>query len=302
VNKSILKNIFPLAFLIIFLLKFELFSQTIKLSKQDISEIKLLIQQFKKDERGPYQAIRWFCPDGTIIPPKERCQQPGGIQHALHKDVVQKIAKEKDIYLGQILAGTIFEDFLDIGENNSLMIQYQMEKYLQAVDDGWIMKRARYYRGAIQAEDEEAWGINFLNWLIADDRIISSQFFIFRQIVKDIPHLSNNDNLHISPEKEDVFRSSLERFINLNKIHGIKTLFVLEANSIEATPGELKMHEVMRNVGIKNKIAVINLHEYLKMNYDTGLLWWDSVHMTSYGHALTAKYLSGKIINTLKKS
>ena len=78
-------------------------------------EIGELVQAFKKDERGPYKAIRWFCPDGTVLPPDKRCAEPGGIQHAVYKDVVQRLAKDQGVYLGQILAGTPFDDFLDAG-------------------------------------------------------------------------------------------------------------------------------------------------------------------------------------------
>lgn len=184
-------------------------------------EIKNLIEAFKKDPRGPYQAIRWFCPDGTILLPNERCPRPGGIQHALHKDVVQKLAETKHIYLGQILAGTDFEDFFDTDNQNSRLKQYQMEKYLQAVDDGWIFRRARYYRGAIQAEDEEAWGQNFLNWLLAKDDVIKSQFFLARQAAKDIPHRAHDDRLTKIRALSKAISDTLAAFMDIRvKIHG----------------------------------------------------------------------------------
>ena len=192
------------------------FSQSV-----DNTALSRLIQSFKKDGRGPYQAIRWFCPDGTVIPPNQRCSQPGGIQHALHKDIVQKIAKENKIYLGQILAGTQFSEFLDLNNHNSRLIQYQIEKYLQAIDDGWILRRARYYRGAFQAEDEEAWGFNFLNWLVSDDNMIKTQYFLIRQITKDVPHKANDDRLRNIRALSKTISDSLAEFIDLRiKIHG----------------------------------------------------------------------------------
>ncbi|HEX9972702.1 MAG TPA: phosphoenolpyruvate synthase, partial [bacterium] len=189
------RNHFLISLQIIILLSYfvvaSLYSQSV-----DQSEIQKLIQSFKKDFRGPYQAIRWFCPDGTILLPQQRCPQPGGMQHALHKDIVQKIAKENKIYLGQILAGTPMQDFWDADNQNSCLKQYQMEKYLQAIDDGWIFRRARYYRGAIQAEDEEAWGIKFLTWLLSQDEILNTQFFLVRQAAKDIPHVTIDNRMN----------------------------------------------------------------------------------------------------------
>ena len=51
---------------------------------QPISEaqIKTLVQSYKSDLRGPYKEIRWFCPDGSTVPAKERCPELGGVQRA----------------------------------------------------------------------------------------------------------------------------------------------------------------------------------------------------------------------------
>jgi hypothetical protein len=187
----------------------------------DFEELKRLVQEFKKDPRGPYQAIRWFCPDGTILPAQERCSQPGGIQHALPKDRVMQLAKDHNIHLGQILAGAPFEAFLDSANLNSRMKQYQMEKFLQAADDGWILRRARYYRGAVQAEDEEAWGINFLNWLLANDNWIAEKFFLLRQASKDIPHQAREDRWTLIRALSKTIADTLPSFMDLRvKLHG----------------------------------------------------------------------------------
>lgn len=208
--------IFFVALSFLFLPNISALSQEINLN-----EIQKLIQSFKKDDRGPYQAIRWFCPDGTILPPQERCPQPGGIQHALHKNIVQKIAKENKIFLGQILAGTPNEDFWEATNQNSRLKQYQVEKYLQSIDDGWIFRRARYYRGAIQVEDEEAWGIKFLSWLLSQDEIVKTQFFLVRQAAKDIPHVASDNRLNNIRAVSKTISDSLPSFIDIRvKIHG----------------------------------------------------------------------------------
>lgn len=185
------------------------------------AQIQQMVASFKADPRGPYQAIRWFCPDGTLLPPQERCSQPGGIQHAFHKEIVQKLADENGIYLGQILAGTPIEVFLDATHQNSRLKQYQLEKFLQAVDDGWIMRRARYYRGAIQAEDEEAWGLAFLLNLAAREEILESQYYLFRQAAKDIPHTANQDRWQSIRAISQNISDSLAAFMDLRiKLHG----------------------------------------------------------------------------------
>ena len=41
------------------------------------------VQKMKKSPRGPFKQLRWFCNDGTILPPKEyACREHGGgVQH-----------------------------------------------------------------------------------------------------------------------------------------------------------------------------------------------------------------------------
>jgi hypothetical protein len=119
--------------------------------------------------------------------PKEKCPS-GGVQRARYKDEVESLGNANHIFLGQILANTPYENFWDEANYNSRLKQYQLEKYLRAIDDGWVLQKGQYYRGAFQVEYEEAWGIEFLNWLLKDDDVPEQQFFLMRQAVKDIPH------------------------------------------------------------------------------------------------------------------
>jgi len=185
------------------------------------AELKRLVQVFKDDLRGPFQGIRWFCPDGSILSANTRCPQPGGLQHALSRDVVQEIARQNGIYLGQILAGTPFADFLDLDNQESRAKQYQMEKFLQTVDDGWVVRKARFYRGAVQAEDEEHWGIRFLTWLLAQDDLLASRFFLCRQLVQDIPHRAGDQAVVSVRALARTIADSMPAFMDMRiKIHG----------------------------------------------------------------------------------
>ncbi len=184
-------------------------------------EIEALIQKYMTDQRGPYKDIRWFCKDGSIIPPKEKCPEPGGVQRARYRDEVVALGKSNHIYLGQILSTTSKEDFLDANQNYSRLKQYQLEKYLRNVDDGWVLRKAQYYRGAFQVEDEEAWDIDFLTWLLAKDELIKKQFFLIRQAVKDIPHQGDNATTQkvraVSKEISELYASFFDLRV---KIHG----------------------------------------------------------------------------------
>ncbi|NND70572.1 MAG: phosphoenolpyruvate synthase [Rhodothermales bacterium] len=186
----------------------------------DNTQIAKLVNEFKKDARGPYKDIRWFCKDGTTLPPAERCPEPG-VQRARYKDAVISLAQTNHVFLGQILSTTNRQDFWDNGNRNSRLKQYQLEKYLREIDNGWINRRAQSYRGAFQSEDEDAWGISFLNWLVQDVNVLESQFFLIRQASKSIPHRAD-DNLSqrirtSSKEVSDTFPTFMDIRV---KIHG----------------------------------------------------------------------------------
>jgi hypothetical protein len=123
--------------------------------------------------------------------------------------------------LGQILTDTPFDAFWDSLQAGSRLKQYQMEKFLQGVDDGWIMRQGRYYRGALQAEDEEAWGKDFLTWALADVGRVRSHFFLLRQACVDIPHGAEDNRLRTIRALARAVGDSVRSFMPLRiKIHG----------------------------------------------------------------------------------
>ena len=188
---------------------------------QSNEEISYKLKEFKTDPKGPYKDICWFCPDGSVVLPQQRCPEKGGIQRARYKDYIIELQHKQHLFLGQILSTTPNEEFWDAPYCNSRLKQYQIEKYLRSIDNGWINRKAQYYRGAYQAEDEDNWGIGFFKNILADPLKIKQQYFLIRQAAKDIPHRAD-DNLSqtirlISKEISD----SVPSFLNIRvKIHG----------------------------------------------------------------------------------
>ena len=181
------------------------------------------ITEYKNDSRGPYKDIRWFCTDGSIRLPKEPCPENigPGVQHARYKDGVVELGKTNHIFFGQILAYTDKEAFWDADHNNSRLKQYQLDKYLSAVDNGWINQKGQFYRGAIQAEDEEKWGIDFYKWLLSNDKWIEQNYFLIRQSLKDIPHKGDDNLSQLIRSQSKVFSDQFLPFMDLRvKIHG----------------------------------------------------------------------------------
>ena len=209
-------------------------------------QIKELIQTSKNDVRGPYKDIRWFCTDGSVRQPKDPCPENigPGVQHARYKDAVVNLGKTNHIYLGQILAYTKKDEFWDAEHNHSRLKQYQIDKYLRTVDNGWVNQKGQFYRGSIQSEDEEAWGIDFYKWLLSKDNLIDENFFLIRQSLKDIPHSGDDNVAQLMRSQSKVISDVIPEFMDLRvKIHSlpeasdiekVKTFKVDKASNISA--------------------------------------------------------------------
>ncbi|MFC1585726.1 PEP/pyruvate-binding domain-containing protein [Fibrobacterota bacterium] len=187
---------------------------------KDLAYLKETIQSLKKDPKGPFSKIQWYCPDGLVLPASGRCKTKGGIQHAALKPEVEALQKKHHLFLGQILAGTKNNDFLDSANGFSRMKQYQIEQYLKFTDNGWVMRKAQYYRGAYQIEDEEEWSLNFLIWLLETPDFLKKHFYTARQLVRDLPLSMNEDlsrNIRITSK---AIADLLPEFMDLRvKIH-----------------------------------------------------------------------------------
>lgn len=199
-----------------------LWSQGHNKPAEDRTYLKELVSKYKKDVRGPYKILNWYCNDGRVNPAREPCgDEIGGVQRATYKDEVVRLAEKEHIFLGQILATTDIGEFWDADNNYSRIKQYQLEKYLRAVDNGWINRRAQFYRGAMQAEDEEAWGKEFFLTILKDDKALEGQFFLLREAAKDVPHTGDSNTAQTMRSESKIIADEFKPFMNLRiKIHG----------------------------------------------------------------------------------
>ena len=100
----------------------------------------------KQNPRGPYDGVAWYCNDGTVLPPKSyACQQHGGgVQHGVLGQAAKKLA-QRGLYVGTILAPLEAKDFVD--DDFYRVRALILERYLERVLDGWVLQRAKTYRG-----------------------------------------------------------------------------------------------------------------------------------------------------------
>ncbi|NJB71896.1 hypothetical protein GGR42_002358 [Saonia flava] len=205
-------------FIPLFFISFFLSSQ----EKVDNVKLRSDVLSYKNDIRGPYKDIRWFCTDGSVRAPKDPCPDNigPGVQHARYKDEVVNTGNKYGIYLGQILTYTDLTEFWDIKNDHSRLKQYQLDKYLRQVDNGWINQKGQYYRGSIQVEDEEQWGVYFYKWLLGNDDYLIQNYFLIRQSLKDIPHSGDDNVAQLMRSQSKVISDLYQPFMDLRvKIH-----------------------------------------------------------------------------------
>ncbi|HLB30647.1 MAG TPA: pyruvate phosphate dikinase, partial [Gammaproteobacteria bacterium] len=113
------------------------------------------IEVMKTAPRGPFKQIRWFCNDGEVLPPGPNVcdDRGGGTQHGEYTDQV-KWMRADGYYVANILADIKADAFLADPAHLDRLTQTLIEQFLIAIDDGWILRRARFYRGALQEEGE----------------------------------------------------------------------------------------------------------------------------------------------------
>lgn len=155
----------------------------------DDATLRSWVLEMKKSSRGPFKHLRWFCTDGTILPPKEyACKDHGGgVQHGEWTDQV-KLMRNNGYYIANVFADIKPELFIEDPQHLEILKQMILEQFLIDADDGWIMRRARYYRGALQTENETYGRRSLLLELLKDPNLRKQQFALLRQAVRYLPH------------------------------------------------------------------------------------------------------------------
>ena len=147
------------------------------------------IEQMKQEPRGPFDSVKWFCKDGTVLPPAAYACQPhgGGHQHGQWSAQTREL-RAHGYYVANLLADLDPPKALSAAEFTEQYRQSLIERYLMAVDDGWIMRRALFYRGAIQEEDERAGARALLLELASRSEWLTLHYPELRIGVRALPH------------------------------------------------------------------------------------------------------------------
>lgn len=188
----------------------------------DEGELRATIEAMKQDPRGPFDQIRWFCKDGTRLLPRPDACKPhgGGHQHG------QWSARTLALRAAGYRIATFLAD-LDpaalIAEDAALepLAQILIEQFLVRADDGWILRKARYYRGAFQEEGERKGARALLRALLAEPDALSHRFLLLRSAVGSLPHGPETASVRAARQLAATLSERDPAFKPLrNKIHG----------------------------------------------------------------------------------
>ena len=74
----------------------------------------------------------------------------------------------------------------------------------------------------MQVEDEEAWGIEFYKWLLSKDEVLTDNYFLIRQSLKDVPHNGDDNVAQLMRSESKVISDEYLPFMDLRtKIHSL---------------------------------------------------------------------------------
>lgn len=155
----------------------------------DNETLRLWVAEMKTASRGPFKQIRWFCADGTVLPPKAfACREHGGgSQHGEWNDRV-KLMRAHEYYIANIYADLDVDGLVRREDVGDVYGQMLLEAFLQRVDDGWVYRKARFYRGALQEEGERRGGRALLLALASDPVWVQQRFLPLRLGARLIAH------------------------------------------------------------------------------------------------------------------
>lgn len=183
------------------------------------TEMASWIAQMKADPRGPFDAIVWVCKNGEVLPPVPYActTRGGGVQHGRLGERARALL-EAGFLVGNVLAATD-PDALAAAAGQAELKAILLERYLVAEDNGWILRRARSYRGAFQVEDEIAAAEAILAALAARPQQ-PRDYLLLRQAALLLPQLRNGMTVTRVHELSSSLATLDADFVPLrNKLH-----------------------------------------------------------------------------------
>ncbi len=110
-------------------------------------------------------------------------------------------------------------------------------------------------------------------------------------------------NLSTNDGKSHTLTANLRTLAHLARAAGGRVVFLLEPNAAEVDHrGLQEKHSAIQRLGQELRVPVWNLDGYMSSDpvYDSGIMWWDKVHLTSYGHGVVAEWLAPQMLAMIR--
>jgi len=154
------------------------------------------IQEMKTSPRGPFSRIRWYCHDGAVLAPEPfACKEHGGgVQHG-ELNAHARALRDAGYRIANVLADIDPQAVFSEPGSQETLKQILLERFLVERDDGWIFREARFYHGALQAEDESWAARNLLLAMLQEPAWRIDRYTLLREVVRLLPHRQDAPSL-----------------------------------------------------------------------------------------------------------
>jgi hypothetical protein len=190
-------------------------------ARMDDSIYREWINAMKTAERGPFARIRWFCKDGSVLPPQPYgcLDKGGGSQHGEWSEPARAL-RDAGYRIANIYSDLDIEGLMAQPLWRTELAQMLIEQFLIKTQDGWILHRARFYRGALQEEGERAGAQRLLLYLANPVMSNNSSFLQLRTAASLLPHGQDTPSAKSIRQLAAAIADADPGFIGLrNKIH-----------------------------------------------------------------------------------
>lgn len=164
--------------------------------QEPVEQYRQWVEQMKGSQRGPFTEVLWFCNDGSLKAPVAfACREHGGgYQHGQWNSHALTL-RRNGYKIANVLAGIDAAAAMNQSDFRDTFGQILVEKYLVGVDDGWILRRAMHYRGALQDEDERTGASTLLQAMAAGTQWLQAGYLTLRMGAKILPHGGDNASI-----------------------------------------------------------------------------------------------------------
>ncbi len=189
---------------------------------QDVSAsgMQSWIQEMKEADKGPFNGIAWFCTNGSVRPARSPCPKDEfANQHGTLSERAETI-RSAGYKIANVYASIKERDWDAFGTDPRKLVDLLLERFLVTYDDGWIFRRARFYRGALQVEDEDRAADDLIRYLGAQPQFRNQFYLLLREASRLFPRHASQELLTLIRARATQLSRGDRGFRTItNKIH-----------------------------------------------------------------------------------